>query len=423
MRRVASARATRGCWRTSGSATCSRGDTSAPIGALDAALRSEPDHAFATGVRVELRRLQGRTEEAAELAAGAVRAHPGDARLLTAYARLAPGIDASDHAIDLLRARLDAPDAAGATRVELLHALALLLDERGEHGAAFRAADEGNRLAPARFDPGAWSAAIDRMIERWRPEAIAGLPVAGGRSDLPVLIVGAPRSGTTLVERMLASHPLAHGGGELERLDRLVARLRGLPPTTHQPLIDDPASLARAGLDAGRREYLAALRSLGGRARRVTDKMPGNLLHLGLAQLMLPGARAVLCRRDPRDVAVSCFLHSFMGSHPWSARPGWLAVYLNTTRRLADHWIEALELPIHVIDYETLVADAEPVVRDALGFLGLEPDPACLDFHGSPGAAPTASSDQVRKPLYTTSRGRWRNYERALAPCFDALDP
>ena len=227
----------------------------------------------------------------------------------------------------------------------------------------------------------------------------------------PVFIFGLPRSGTTLVEQVLASHPRVHGAGELRLGRRSFEAIPAVLGRRERPVE------CVAGLDAGALRLLAerhleqlALRD-GGRADRVVDKMPDNYLYLGLLAAMFPGATFIHCRRDLRDVAVSCWMTDFRTIR-WANDPAHIASRFHEYRRLMDHWRAVLPVPVHEVDYEETVADLEGVARRLLEACGLEWDPACLEFHRtertvrtaslSPG--PPADLHDLRRPLEALRR-------------------
>ncbi len=391
--------------------------------ALDRALALDPDLTHALAAKIELLQLIGRFDDAAQVATAAVEAHPSNPRLAVAFARLAPRIDAERRAVDLLRAILER-GAAGHPETEafLNFRLADLLDRLGEHEDAFAAAARANALVPARFDPAAHAASADRMIGAWTPDAIRRLPRASRPTDRPILIVGMLRSGTSLVEQILACHPDVHAGGELDTLNGICAGL-GVSYSAHEPRLEDPAALTRPALDQAQRHYLSVLHGLGAKsARRVTDKMPGNFAHLGLVSRMLPGARVIHCARDPLDTAVSCFFHKFQGAHHWTYRLEWIGAYWRDYRRIMDHWRAVLDdLPILDVPYEELTADPETWIPRIVGFAGLEWNDACLRFHESERITRTISNEQVRRPMYRSSVGRHAHYGAHLDPLRQAL--
>jgi hypothetical protein len=255
------------------------------------------------------------------------------------------------------------------------------------------------------------------MMAFFAAERLAELPRADNRSEQPVFIVGMPRSGTSLVEQILSCHRGVHAAGELRDVGKLVASL-GL---RFQGEDDVLPGLDSGSLNAAAGRHLERLRGLGGNAKRLTDKMPYNFLHLGLISLLFPRARVIHCLRDPIDTCLSCYFQNFATGNFFSFDLGNAGLYYRQYERLMAHWRTVLDKPILEVRYEEHVAEPEKVCREMLDFLDLDWDPACLRFHESRRFTNTASRDQVRKPIYTSSSGRWQRYERHLGPLLEAL--
>jgi tetratricopeptide (TPR) repeat protein len=345
-----------------------------------------------------------------------------------ALARLATRLrgdlpDADLATIEALLARPDLPaEAAGPLRF----GLAQVLDARGEFDRAAAEASAANAWQEAElrrrgraYDPGAFGAFVSAVIGAYTPEFFERARGWGDPSTRPVFVVGMPRSGTSLAEQVLASHPDAFGAGELTAINDLVLAL---------PSLTGPASSLGEALGRLRPEhvrdlagrYLAAIAALDGPAARVVDKMPENYLHLGLIATLFPGARIIHCRRDPRDVALSCWLTDF-GHLRWASDAGHIRGRIGEYRRLMAHWRRVLPVAVFDLDYEAFVRDPEPHARALLAAAGLGWDPACLEFHRSPRPVRTASLAQVRRPIYAGSVGRWEPYRRALPALFEGL--
>ena len=230
-----------------------------------------------------------------------------------------------------------------------------------------------------------------------------------------------PRSGTSLVEQILASHPAVHGGGELDDLgaiiDRLPASLASSKP--YPACIADADATMLRGVGA---RYVAGLRALAPAAARITDKMPANTRHIGLIRCLLPGARIVHCRRDPLDTCLSCFTTLFTIGQDFSYDLAELGGYYRVYDGLMAHW-RAVVPDMLDIDYEDVVADLEGQARRLVDFCGLDWDDACLDFDKTERIVRTASSAQVRRPIHDASVARWKRYEAHLGPLIEALGP
>ncbi len=250
------------------------------------------------------------------------------------------------------------------------------------------------------------------------------LPAQRGWGDSdprPVFVVGLPRTGTTLVEQILASHPLVHGAGELEELQRL---FRSLPDLVDRPSSDPFEALAVLNSQSAKtaaRMYLAKLDALApAAAERIVDKMPDNVRYVGLISMLFPAARVVVCTRDFRDVALSCWQTGFE-KNPWANDWNHIARRFADHQRILDHWQRVLPAVSVVVRYEDLVLNLEKHARQLIEFVGLDWNAACLQFHETRRVVRTASYSQVRQPLYTDSVERWRHYESSLGPMFDAF--
>jgi hypothetical protein len=282
------------------------------------------------------------------------------------------------------------------------------------------------------YQPAQHEQFVDELIENFGPDLFRslGFPSAPGGldSDVPVFIVGLPRSGTTLTEQILASHPQAHGAGELrlvrEAFETIPAAAGGdgTPWDGLRRLAAAPDAEASRIVQQIADRHLTGLRDLAADARRIVDKMPDNYLYLGWIATLFPRARIIHCRRDPRDVALSCWLTNFK-SIRWACNQDHIAARVEQYQRLMAHWRQTLPVPMLEIDYEETVADVESVARRLVDRVGLDWDPACLAFHQTERPIRTASVTQVRQPIYTRSRGRWKNYDTELASLFSRLAP
>ncbi len=334
--------------------------------------------------------------------------------LMRMFGRMARYRGRQQQALKLIAEQASVATQSAQDRARLHFTAAELLDSLGQYDDAFDHARRGNELVRPAYDRAAHEGAFQFFLDYFTRERIGLLAKGDDRSEKPVFIVGMPRSGTSLVEQILASHPAVHGAGELELMSsvaasavQMLAARRGQQPAGSDELTSDETNrLAQM--------YSQPLIALNPVAARITDKLPLNFLHLGLISLLLPGARVIDCRRDPRDTCLSCFMAMFEAGNDFAYDLNDTAHFYGQYRRLMRHWKQALDLPILDVSYESLVTDPEPQTRRMLGFLGLPWDDRCLRFYESKRPVTTSSIQQVRRPLYQSSIGRWRHYERHL---------
>ncbi|MGD0769052.1 MAG: tetratricopeptide repeat protein [Tepidisphaeraceae bacterium] len=358
-------------------------------------------------------RHMGRFAEVADCVRQVLVRRPGAVQAYTLMAGVGATADTAEMA--RLTAFLDDPQISIGDRAELGFVLGKTLDDAGRFDEAFAHYAQGNSLvlqmlhtAGARYSSDQAARRLDESIAMFTPDFFARTRDWGEPSELPVFIVGMPRSGTSLVEQIASSHPDVFGAGELMDIGNIAASL-GLTRCESGPIKD------AAG------KQLDRLRVLGGSALRVIDKMPVNVEFLGLIATLFPSARVILCRRDPRDTCLSCFFQRFSAGNLFSFDLTQCGRHHVHTDRFAAHWLKVLPLRMLQVQYEDVVADLEGQSRRIISFLGLPWNPACLDFHRTERTVKTASAWQVRQPIYTRSVGRWRNYERHLGPLFESL--
>jgi tetratricopeptide (TPR) repeat protein len=299
--------------------------------------------------------------------------------------------------------RLEGDDVTERQRMMLHFAAGKALDDLREYGPAMEHFDGANRIrrAIAPFDRSAFARGVDGLVRRFTREFFAENPGLGKNDETPVLVLGMPRSGTTLVERVLSSHPRVAGGGE-----------RSFWNDNAPAWVGVATDKLAAGAERLRADYLGLLRGIAPDALRVTDKMPFNFLWVGLVHALLPGARFVHCRRNPIDTCLSIYSTYFAENWGFTSDRGDLAAYHGQYVRLTDHWRSVLPGDRMIdVDYEQAIADPEETARRLIAFCGLEWDPACLSPDRNADAVRTASRWQARQPIYRTSVERWRNYE------------
>jgi tetratricopeptide (TPR) repeat protein len=408
-----------------GSLLHDRGRYPEAVAACRTVIRLCPDHAPGHVNLGHILEELGSFEEALACFREALRHDPEN---VNAHALMATMLRGKLPAADLEAARqlLARPNQPPGRRIPLLFGVAQVLDAQGDYAGAAELLREANDLSVQlwrrqglAYNAQAHSRFVDNLCATFTPEFFKQVGTSGSDSERPIFIVGLPRSGTTLTEQILASHSRVYGAGELNHVRDLFDSLPRFlntadPPFTCLARLDGPVlqRLARGHLDR--------LNELDATADRVADKMPDNYLYLGLLALLFPRAKFVHCRRELRDVAVSCWMQHFRNIR-WASDQNDIARRFLDYRRLMDHWRASLPVPLLEIDYEETVADLEGTARRLVAWCGLEWEPACLAFHEKNRPVRTASLTQVRQPIYTRSVARWKNYETALAPLFAQL--
>lgn len=323
----------------------------------------------------------------------------------------------------LVKAAENLEPSAKRKAMPLHFALGKCYDDIGEYDQAFPHFLKACRLKreQIQYDPKETERHRLAIQEYFDKATIDRLRGAGDPSTLPIFVLGMPRSGTTLVETILASHPEVYGAGELRDLHRIANNpLEGIEteryPFNLQYL--SPEDLTRMGA-----RYAAGLRERSPESARITDKMPANFLFIGLIHLILPNARIIHINRNPVDVCLSGFTRHFAAKNqPHSYDLSEMGHYYVQYARLMEHWRRVLpEDAFFEIQYEDLVSDPEPHIRRLIDYCGLEWNDACLKSHKTERSVKTASLTQVRQPVYTSSVLRWRHYEKFLGPLFEAL--
>jgi tetratricopeptide (TPR) repeat protein len=380
------------------------------------ALRSEPRNAQALVGMGQIEALNGRFESAESAYQRALEAQPGypPAWAALVWLRKMTAADAS------WLKRAEEIAASGLTLIDestLRFAIGKYCDDTGDFSRAFRSYHRANELHKQRaapYDKEERSRFIDDFVSTYTREALARPHGGASDSARPVFVVGMPRSGTSLVEQIIASHPAAHGAGELEFWTDMLRKHEGT-------VRKEPPAESLCGKLAA--DYLGILARQSNDATRVVDKAPGNCEYLGLIHSVFPNARVIYLQRDPIDTCLSCYFQQFSPRINFAMDLGDLVDYYRGHQRLMAHWRQALPPgSLLEVPYAELVADQEGWTRKMLDFVGLPWDERCLSFHKTERAVTTASVWQVRQKIYASSVARWRNYEKFIGPLLSLRD-
>jgi tetratricopeptide (TPR) repeat protein len=361
----------------------------------------------------------GEIEEADRLVRRAIELSPGYGEAYHALANLSQGTAGAEYVPQIEKA-LRAKDVDDHNKRYLNFAAGHFLHRLKRYDEAFQHYVAANRARGAEYDPKVFDGALR--------EARAAFPPAifdRANADRPgrhVFVVGLPRSGTTLVEQILSSHPAVAAAGEMPDIPMIAGTL----PKFAEGDAKFPGCLAALPDEAFKglaRSYHARVREVAGDAEVHVDKNPYNFIYLGLINLLLPDAVVVHCRRHPLDTALSCFMQNFTIGNEFTFSMATIGHYYRFYERMMAHWEGVVRLPIHTVDHRYLVADFETEARRLIAAVGLEWDDACLRYYENKRIVHTASSEQVRRPLTGEGVNRWRHYAAHIRPMIDAMWP
>jgi tetratricopeptide (TPR) repeat protein len=378
-------------------------------------LAVDPKNAIAHDLLGNLLTEFGRFDEARECFQRAIAIAPPLAGSYYELVRCRPVTSDDDGLLQRMEAALATPGLEAAQSLRIHLAIGKAAEDLGDYALAMQHFDAADavRRGFASFDPAAFPIEIDRLIARFTPELIARAPELGSSDATPVLIIGMPRSGTTLVEQIVSIHPEAAACGELHFWNQ-----RGTAWHSSGVPGPDTPFLAQASAD-----YLGLLRAIASKAARVTDKMPFNFLWAGLIHLAFPQATIIHCRRAAVDTALSIHQTHFNPTLTFPTGGAELVTYFRGYQRLVDHWRSVLPADRFLeVDYEELTNEPEPVIRRIIAACGLAWNYACLRPESNPRAVNTPSKWQARQPIFRSSVGRWRRYEPWLGPLRALVD-
>jgi tetratricopeptide (TPR) repeat protein len=369
-----------------------------------------------------IQKTLGKLDEANEMFDRVLEIDPENLGVQYSLSHSVNGKEASN--IENLEKRFDDPRLPKEAKRALHFTIGKYYDDKGEPEKAFEHFKQGNemddRIPP--YKPEQFRGGVDRLMEVYTEDFYKQRKGMGCESEVPVIIVGMPRSGTSLTEQILSSHTRVFGAGELKNLGDIMrsiqSRFKSKAPYPNSVRMLDPITACNLG-----ERYVAEVQDLADRGDfdRITDKMPGNHTNLGLLASILPKARVVHCMRNPMDSCFSNFSHNFASVISFSRDLEWLGHHYKDYRRIMEHWKKVLPLEIMELRYEDMIADNEGMSKKLIDFVGLDWDPACLEFQKTERRVKTASTVQIRQPIYSSSVARWRRYEEQLKPLYDTL--
>ena len=306
--------------------------------------------------------------------------------------------------------------------IGMLMLLGSLYDSIEQYDLAFKYFQQANELQKQDYDSSTYKNYISELINYFSRESYLSIPSSENLTDELIFIVGMPRSGTSLVEQIISSHPGVFGAGELTHVHSLVDTMQGTespgayPSCLSQISVGDMSVLADRLLSGIKKENSGGKPSV-----KITDKMPQNFHHIAFLHKLFPNAKFINCVRDAKDTCLSCYFQRFVGYHPYACDLHDLGIHYQEYERLMKHWTEELNIPVHTVKYEDIVSSTRDEVGKMLDFLGLYWDERCMEFYKRKRTATTASYNQVNKKIYNKSVGRWKNYESHLNLLFSAL--
>ena len=373
----------------------------------------QPDARAGLAVQLEMR---GRPEQALELLQPLIGTSAETVEVRVARARALRQVGKQDEALTVLESALHRPSNAHE-RMHVHYNLGDLLDDLGRYDEAFKNYRKANELKPGAFDAQAMEAAIRRYIVTYTRDFVGAFPPPTLSGEDAVFIVGLPRSGTSLMEQILAAHPAVHAGGELEAVPGMQARVLELGGAA--VVLPKVSAIELDEMQAAWRKASGAPEG----SHRITDKLPSNFMHLGLIRAFMPGAKIIHCRRHLLDTALSCYFQNFSGRGlAWTNSRSDIVAYVERYQRIMRHWKRVLDNDMYEIDYEKLVNEPGKWIRRLIDFLGLEWDESCLSPEKSSRVVMTASQQQVREPVHSRAVHRYRHYEAHLGPLTSLME-
>ncbi len=380
---------------------------------LTATLQIQPENLTARAGLADQLTVNGDYRAAFDMLDPVIQGQMVTPNIAVAYARCTSGLNEAASALPVVEHALNLRGINSSNVVQLLFARGDLYDLLANYDEAFKSYEEANRASGVDYDLSAETTALHELIGTFSKKSLHQLPRAANESEVPVFVLGMPRSGKSLVEQILASHDSVFGAGELTGIGHAYRALQAASRSGRpypQNLEDTDVETLSGLADA----YLETAGLIDTKAKRIVDTMPGNFRHLGLIEILFPRARVVHCVREPRDLVVSCFSKFFAGrSMGFSFDLANTATFIKEYHELIAHWREVSSLPIVEVAYEELVQNTEDVARRLVDFLGLEWQQQCMDYYRD-DIASLACDERVHVPLDDREVERWKNYRKHL---------
>lgn len=379
------------------------------------------DKPAAIAAEADIYERRGDYDEAYKIVRGMLDNNTADSMAINIFLRICHKYDCCDEALAEGEKLVSNPYVTGVHLQNTHFELGKLYDRLKRYDEAFKHYEAGNKILYVEFDLDAFKTRIDNIIMTFNSETLENTAKSSIETSLPIFIVGLPRSGTSLTEQILSSHPEVEGAGELNDINDIVGCLPSTVGSV-QPYPQCITSLTTNTCNSIAQKYINKLTDLCGQNRFITDKMPHNFLNIGLISLLFPQAKIIHCVRDHRDTCLSIYFQNFGCLHPYSTRLEWLGAYYHEYARIMKHWGKVIKTPVYTVRYDDMVNDQEHTTRKLLEHCNLEWNDACMNFNKSKRVVATASYEQVKQKIYTKSLARWKKYEKHLKPLISSLD-
>lgn len=405
-----------------------RGKFTEAINHLKRLWKKYPDNLSIRRELAHVYEMKGENDEARKLLDPFVSEHREDPEMARLYANLEIQEKRYESAIEIVTRHISNERVPDDMKKKMWYQLGLSNERLGKTDIAYQAYQMANQIDTVDFDSEEHSDFNRRMKAVFSPDHLDSIPFAGNDDETPVFVISRPRSGSTLVERIIGSHPKAHAAGELLDLSNLINDLSFIVGSTLE-LPECILDMDQEDMDVCAKKYLDVISELEDGTKRVTNKNIAHYKHVGLISRMLPKARFIDLRRSPLDNCMACWMIDLGKHFPGSFRLEHLAFEYRLYVEMMEHWHSCLEVPIFRLNYEDLVADQETWSRKMIDFLGLPWDDQCLRFYDAGkkhnktmSAAPTLSYNQVTQPIFKTSVGRAEQFREHLGPVRNILN-